>query len=74
LIEEGRQEGRLEGEARGRTVEAADVALRLLNLCCGSLSKATTARVQALPLAQLEALTEALLDYRFAGLGLQRFS
>jgi hypothetical protein len=26
---------------------------------------------QALPLAQLEALTDALLDYRFAGLRLQ---
>ena len=48
-------EGRLEGEAV--------VALRLLNRRCGPLSEATTARIQALPLAQLEALTEALLDF-----------
>ena len=48
-------EGRLEGEAV--------VALRLLNRRCGPLSEATTARIKALPLAQLEALTEALLDF-----------
>jgi predicted transposase YdaD len=48
-------EGRLEGEAV--------VALRLLNRRCGPLSETTTARIQALPLAQLEALTEALLDF-----------
>ncbi len=48
-------EGRLEGEAV--------VALRLLNRRCGPLSEVTTARVQALQLEQLEALTEALLDF-----------
>jgi hypothetical protein len=39
------------------------VALRLLNRRCGTLSEATTARIQALPLEQLEALTEALLEF-----------
>jgi predicted transposase YdaD len=66
-IEEGRQEGRQEGEAqgeaRGRAAEAAAVTLRLLNRRCGPLSEATTARIQALPLEQLEALAEALLDF-----------
>ncbi len=57
------EEGRLEGEARGRAAEAAAVALRLLNRRCGALSEATTARIQALPLQQLEALTDALLDF-----------
>ncbi|QVL52398.1 MAG: DUF4351 domain-containing protein [Cyanobium sp. M30B3] len=52
---EGRQEGRLEGEAK--------VALRQLNRRCGPLSTATTTRIQALPLEQLEALAEALLDF-----------
>jgi predicted transposase YdaD len=52
-----------EGEARGRTAEAAAVALRQLNLLCGPLSEATTARIQAMPLEQLEALTDALLDF-----------
>jgi len=67
LLAEGRQEGllegRLEGEARGRAAEAAAVTLRLLNRRCGPLSAATTARIQALPLQQLEALTDALLDF-----------
>ena len=59
----GRLEGEAQGEARGRAAEAAAVALRLLNRRCGPLSEATTARIQALPLQQLEALTDALLDF-----------
>ena len=55
----GEARGRLEGEARGE----AKLALRLLNRRCGPLSEATTACIQALPLVQLEALTEALLDF-----------
>ena len=54
-IEEGRQEGRQEGEV--------SVTLRQLNRRCGRLSDATTARIQALPLEQLESLAEALLDF-----------
>ena len=57
------QDWMAEGEARGRTAEAAAVALRQLNRRCGPLSEATTARIQAMPLEQLEALTEALLDF-----------
>jgi len=63
LLAEGRQEGRQEGEALGRAAEAAATAIRLLNRRCGPLSAATTTRIQALPLQQLEALTEALLDF-----------
>ena len=51
------------GEARGEAREAAKVALRQLNRRCGPLTEATTARIQALPLEQLEALAEALLDF-----------
>ena len=65
--EEGRQEGeaqgRLEGEAQGRALGEANVTLRQLNRRCGPLSDATTARIQALPLQQLETLAEALLDF-----------
>jgi predicted transposase YdaD len=50
-IEEGRQEGE------------ATVTFRLLNRRCGPLSDATTARIKALPLEQLEALAEAVLDF-----------
>jgi len=55
-LAEGRQEGRQEGEAA--------VTLRLLTRRCGPLSEATTARIQTLPLEQLESLAEALLDFQ----------
>jgi predicted transposase YdaD len=71
LLDRGRQEGeargRQEGEARGRQEGEAQgeakVTLRLLNRRCGPLSEATTARIQALPLEQLELLADALLDF-----------
>jgi predicted transposase YdaD len=59
----GRQEGEVQGEARGRAAEAAAFTLRLLSRRCGPLSEATTACIQALPLEQLEALADALLDF-----------
>jgi predicted transposase YdaD len=49
-------EGRQEGEAA--------VTLRQLNRRCGPLTDATTAQIQALPLEQLEALADALLDFQ----------
>ena len=52
--------------AEGRQQEAASVTLRLLTRRCGPLSEATTARIQSLPLDQLEALAEALLDFQGA--------
>ena len=63
VAQEWIEEGRQEGEARGRAAEAAAVTLRQLNRRCGPLSEATTAEIQALPLEQLEALAEALLDF-----------
>ena len=63
LLDRGREEGEAQGEARGRALGEATVTLRLLNRRCGPLSEATTARIQALPLQQLEALTDALLDF-----------
>ena len=55
------------GEARGEARGAAKVTLRLLARRCGALRDATTARIEALPLEQLEALAEALLDFRGPG-------
>jgi len=52
---------------KGRAVEAAAMALRQLNRRCGPLSEVTTARIQALPLEQLEVLAEALLDFTGPG-------
>ena len=63
LLDRGRQEGEAQGEARGRAAEAAAFTLRLLNRRCGPLTGSTTTRIQALPLEQLEALAEALLDF-----------
>jgi hypothetical protein len=40
------------------------MTLRLLNRRCGPLTDATTAQIQALPLGQLEALADALLDFQ----------
>ena len=63
VAQEWIEEGRQEGEARGRAAEAAVVILRQLSRCCGPLSNATTGCIQALQLEQLEALAEALLDF-----------
>ena len=55
--------GEARGEARGKAEGEAIVILRLVQRRCGPISAATTARIQALPLEQLEALAEALLDF-----------
>ena len=57
------EQGRQEGEVRGRALGEATVTLRLLSRRCGPLSEVTSASIQALPLEQLEALAEALLDF-----------
>jgi len=59
--------GEERGEARGEALGEATVILRLLNRRCGPLDAATTARILALPLEQLEALAEALLDFSSPG-------
>ena len=63
-LAEGRQEGRQEGLHEGEAREAAKMTLRLLNRRCGPLTGATTAQIQALPVEQLEALADALLDFQ----------
>ena len=62
-LAEGRQEGIQEGRQEGRQQEAASMTLRQLNRRCGPLTDSTTAQIQALPLQQLEALADALLDF-----------
>ena len=63
LLEEGRQEGRQEGRIEGRQEGEATVTLRQLNRRCGPITPATRVKIQALPLEQLEALADALLDF-----------
>jgi predicted transposase YdaD len=62
--QEGRELGLEEGLEEGRRREASSLALRLLERRCGSLSAATTSRIEVLSRAQLEKLTLALLDFR----------
>ena len=62
--QEGRQEGLQEGLQEGEAREAAKMTLRQLNRRCGPLSEATTSQIQALPVEQLEALADALLDFQ----------
>ena len=67
--QEGRQEGREEGLEEGRRREASALsalALRQLERRCGSLEAATSARIEALTLPQLEELALALLDFQGA--------
>ena len=59
----GEARGEARGEAAGGRGEAK-VTLRQLSRRCGPLTDATTARIQALPLEQLEALADALLDFQ----------
>ena len=63
-LAEGRQEGLQEGLQEGRQEGEAAVTLRQLNRRCAPLSEANTAQIRALPLEQLEALADALLDFQ----------
>jgi predicted transposase YdaD len=67
LLEEGRLEGRQEGLEEGRqeglALGEASANLRLLNRLYGPLTPATTDQLKALPLKQLQDLTDALLGF-----------
>lgn len=58
IVAEGRQEGRQEG-----IQQEINLVLRLLNRRVGPVPAALVARVKALPIEQIEALGEALLDF-----------
>jgi hypothetical protein len=51
-------------EARGKVQGGASVLLKQLVKVCGPLPSDIEQRIRALPLQQLEALGEALLDFR----------
>jgi predicted transposase YdaD len=61
--QEIRQEGRQEGEQSGALKEGQSLILRLLTRRIGEVAPEMQSQVQALSLAQLEALGEALLDF-----------
>ena len=53
-----------QGEQKGRQTEALAITLRLLEHRCGALTPSQQARIQALPLTELETLSIALLDFQ----------
>jgi predicted transposase YdaD len=55
--------GEAAGEARGEARGEAKVTLRLLSRRCGPLTAEQDSVIRSLPLEQLEALAEALLDF-----------
>jgi predicted transposase YdaD len=61
--QEGLQKGQQEGRQKGRQEGETDLVLRLLQRRCGLLSFDLQTQVRALPLDQLEALGESLLDF-----------
>jgi hypothetical protein len=54
------------GEEQGLKTGELEITLRLLQRRCGGLTPSQEARIRALPLPQLEALAEALLDFKGA--------
>ena len=60
----GEQKGRQEGRQEGRQTEASAISLRLLAHRFGALTASQQARIQALSLSALEALSVALLDFQ----------
>ena len=56
IFGQGRKEGRQEGEL--------EITLRQLRRRCGDLRLEQEARIRTLPLERLEALAEALLDFK----------
>jgi hypothetical protein len=55
------------GEEQGLKTGELEITLRQLRRRCGGLTPSQEARIRALPLPQLEALAEALLDFQGAG-------
>ncbi len=54
------------GEERGLKTGELEITRRLLQRRCGAITPSQDARIRALPLPQLEALAEALLDFKGA--------
>jgi predicted transposase YdaD len=66
-IATGRHEGIAVGRHEGRREEALSFVLRLLKRRLGTLTASELGQIEQLPLAQLEELGEALLDFTNAG-------
>ena len=67
VYQEALDEGIEQGREQGRTEEAQSLVLRLLERRFGAIALETSARIRVLPLEQVEALGEALLDFSDRG-------
>ena len=65
-VAEGRTEGHTEGREEGRQDEAAALVLRLLRRRLGAVEVEQESRIRTLSVLELEALAEALLEFRTA--------
>jgi predicted transposase YdaD len=63
---QGREQGREQGLEQGLKTGELELTMRLLQRRCSGLTPSQEARIRALPLPQLEALAEALLDFQGA--------
>lgn len=63
IYQEWREEFLQEGKIEGKIEEALSLVLRLLSRRIGNISPEVRLQVQTLPLPQIEALGEALLDF-----------
>jgi predicted transposase YdaD len=64
VYQDAKAEGKAEGVSEGRQAEAQSMILRQLSRRFGTLSPDVNALVMALPVAKLEDLGEALLDFQ----------
>jgi predicted transposase YdaD len=64
VYQDAKAEGKAEGVSEGRQAEAQSMILRQLSRRFGTLSPEDNAVVVALPVAKLEDLGEALLDFQ----------
>jgi predicted transposase YdaD len=64
VYRDAKAEGKAEGVSEGRQAEAQSMILRQLSRRFGTLSQDVNAVVMALPVAKLEDLGEALLDFQ----------
>jgi hypothetical protein len=62
----GEARGREQGLEQGLKIGELELTMRLLQRRCGGLTPSQEARIRALPLPQLEALAEAVLDFQAA--------
>ena len=66
-LQKGLQKGLQQGVQQGRQEQGAAMALRLLHRRVGEIKPTIAKRIASLPLAQIEALTDALLDFSTVG-------